>query len=104
MLCFTIQVDSLCVKLSPVFEDSEGELELSQLTSEDEEKPPSLTEQALGIKQALTQLAEMASGQVASVQAQNTIRRLQEERCVDLVTLMRLSLLLFISFLCIFIR
>lgn len=73
-------VDSVCVKLSPIFEDSEGELEVSQLTSEDEGKPPSLTEQALEIKQSLIRLAEMASGQVASVQAQNTIKKLQEER------------------------
>ena len=71
------------MKLSPIFEDSEGELEVSQLTSKDEAKPPSLTEQALEIKQSLIRLAEMASGQVASVQAQNTIKRLQEERYDD---------------------
>ena len=81
---FIFQVDNLCVQLSPIFEEveeGESELECSQLTSETDEKPPSLTEQALGLKQALTQLAELVSGQVPSVQAEDTIRRLRDERC-----------------------
>ena len=78
---FISQVDNLCVKLSPIFEEHQSELECSQLTSKTDEKPPSLTEQALGLKQALKQLAELVSSQAPSVQAQDTIRRLQEERC-----------------------
>ena len=69
------------MKLSPIFEEHESELECSRLTSETDEKPPSLTEQALGLKEALKQLAELVSSQAPSVQAQDTIRRLQEERC-----------------------
>jgi len=74
--------DDPCVKLSPILEESEGELDCSQLTSEEEfeEKPPSLTEQALGLKHALRQLAEMVSGQAASVETQNTVQSLQKER------------------------
>ena len=80
LVCFTFQADSLAVKLSPIFEESDGELECSLLSCADEQKPPSLTEQVLELKLAVKQLAELASGQVASAQAQNTIQRLQEER------------------------
>jgi len=81
------------VKLSPILEESEGELDCSQLTSEEEfeEKPPSLTEQALGLKHALRQLAEMVSGQAASVETQNTVQSLQKERWGDLDILRRVS-------------
>ena len=77
------------MKLSPIFEEHESELECSQLASlETDEKPPSLTEQALGLKQALQQLAELVSSQAPSVQAQDNIRRLQEERCGNDSTLL----------------
>ncbi|KAJ7333794.1 hypothetical protein OS493_015885 [Desmophyllum pertusum] len=71
--------DKLCSNLSPIPEASEDDPECSQ-SSEDEEKPPTLTEQALELKQALRQLAEICSGQVTAVQAQNTVKRLEKER------------------------
>ena len=91
---FMCQAGRPCVKLSPIFERSEdefessrpifeGELDSSRLTSEDEKKLPTLADQALEIKQALLQLAKIASDQVAPFQAQNTIKSLQEERFDD---------------------
>ena len=91
---FMSQARRPCVKLSPIFErsedefessrpTSEGELDSSRLTSEDEEKLLTLADQALEIKQVLLQLAKIASDQVAPVQAQNTIKSLQEERFDD---------------------
>lgn len=74
------QADDLCVQLSPIYEESEGELSCSRLNLGDEEKPPSLIEQTLGLKQALKQLAEVVSNLAPSLHAQNTVRSLQEQR------------------------
>ncbi|KAL9980992.1 hypothetical protein ACROYT_G009642 [Oculina patagonica] len=71
--------ETRCDKLSPIPEASEEEQDCSQ-TSEDEEKPPSLTEQALELKQALRKLAEICGDQASSVQTQNTVKRLEKER------------------------
>ena len=66
-------------KLSPIPETLENELDCSGIC-DDEQKPLSLTEQVLELKQALKQLVEIGSGQAASVEAQTTINRLEEER------------------------
>lgn len=79
------------MKLSPIFEESESEVDCPQLASDDEEKPMSLSEQALELKQALRQLVEIVSVQAPSVQAENTIQRLQKERCSGLVISLLLS-------------
>lgn len=84
LFLFTSQPETRCDKLSPIPEASKEDQECSQ-TSEDEEKPPSLTEQALELKQALRQLAEICGDQAASVQTQNTVKRLEKERFVALI-------------------
>jgi len=66
-------------KLSPIPETSEEDLECCR-SSEDEEKTLSLTEQALELKIAMRQLTEICGDQTASVQTQNTVKRLQKER------------------------
>jgi len=71
--------EARCNKLSPIPETSEEDHECSQ-SSEDEEKLPSLTEQALELKQTMRQLAEIFGDQTASVQTQNTVKRLEKER------------------------
>ena len=77
---FTCQYETRSNKLSPIPEASEENHEYFQ-SSEDEEKPPSLTEQALELKQAMRQLAEICGDQTTSVQTHNTIKRLEKERC-----------------------
>ena len=78
---FTCQYEARSNKLSPIPETSEEDHECSQ-SSEDEEKPPSLTEQALELKQAMRQLAEICGDQTASVQTRITVKRLEKERYV----------------------
>lgn len=78
---FTFQAEARCNKLSPIPEAGEEDYECSQ-SSEDKEKPPSLTEQALELKQALRQLAEICGDMADSVEMQNTVKRLEKERCV----------------------
>lgn len=80
LFLFTSQPESRCDKLSPIPEASEEEDQECSQTSEDDEKPPSLTEQALELKQSLKQLAEICGDQAASVQMQNTVKRLEKER------------------------
>lgn len=77
---FTCQHEARSNKLSPIPETSEEDHECSQ-SSEDEEKLPSLTEQALELKQTMRQLAEIFGDQTASVQTQTTVKRLEKERC-----------------------
>lgn len=78
---FTCQPKERCNKLSPIPETIEGDSECSQ-SSEDEEKPSSITEQALELKQAMRELAEICGDLIASVQTQDIVKRLEKERCV----------------------
>ena len=78
---FTCQPKERSNKLSPIPETIEEDHECSQ-TSEDEEKPPSITEQALELKQAMRELAEICGDHTAAVQTQNIVKRLEKERCV----------------------
>lgn len=70
-----------CHKLSPIPEVIEEDQDSSQ-TSEDEEKLPSLTTQAVELKQALTELTKICRNHIFTVQAQNTVDRLLKERIV----------------------
>ena len=45
-----------------------------------ENEPQSLAEQVYELKQALERLAEVGSGKTANVEAEMTIKRLQEEK------------------------
>jgi len=74
------KADDLCVQLHPIFEESESELSCPQVTNGDAEKPPTLNEQAMGLKQSLKQLATVISSQTPSLRDKNTIQRLQQQR------------------------
>lgn len=74
------KADDLCVQLHPIFEESESELSCPQVTNGDAEKPPTLIEQAMGLKQSLKQLATVISSQTPSLRDKNTIQRLQQQR------------------------
>lgn len=63
---FLLQI-LLCVQLGSIFEESEGNLSYPRVTNGDAEKPPTLIEQALGLKQALKQFASVISGQIPSL-------------------------------------
>ena len=78
---FNCQPEARSNKLSPIPETSEEDHECSK-SSEDEEKSPSLTEQALELKKAMRYMAEICGDQTTSVQTQNTVKRLEKERCV----------------------
>ena len=85
---FLLQI-LLCVQLGSIFEESEGNLSYPRVTNGDAEKPPTLIEQALGLKQALKQFASVISSQIPSLPD----KRLQQQRCVYGLTVRERKLL-----------
>lgn len=79
---FTSQPEKRCHKLSPIPEVIEEDQDCSQISEEEEEKLPSLTAQAVELKQALIELTEICRKNIFTVQTQNSVGRLLQERYI----------------------